>query len=494
MHATIYRVKNFSLVLPFKVSNEGIAAVTHRQDTRRRAFGRRALLGPRTPVTAVATAFLCSALMLGPGEARPQALPGVSGRADTLRLTLRDARVLAVRDNPELRAARLDVDVARGRLRQASVLFTSNPSADVLAGGSGAEIGLSQEIEVAGQRGARRAAGRAGLERADAGVADAARLVFGEVDRAFYRLAAAEHRMQLADSVLALNQRLADVAGRQLREGEISRLEFNLAAVELGRSRSRSISARRETGETAHELRRLLGLAPDVPIAPLVPGDGGVVAVVLFSEAVTPDSLVALALSRRPDLRERAAAAAQARAEASVARREAYPNLALRASSEPAEGSGRTLRPGIGFSIPAFNRNRGEIQARRAEADQAELQRVAIAARVRADVASALASYRSAAAQTAALDSAVLAPARENLRLSEIAYHEGKIGLPVLLLIRNQLIDAELEYWEAWQAAHEALANLSEATGENLTDLPAFPVQPASAAVPRPRRSLPLNP
>ena len=66
------------------------------------------------------------------------------------------------------------------------------------------------------------------------------------------------------------------------------------------------------------------------------------------------------------------------------------------------------------------------------------------------------------------LEQTVLVPARENRRLLEVAYRAGKVGLPVLLLIRNQVIDAELEYWEAWLAAREALADLAETTGETV--------------------------
>ena len=86
---------------------------------------------------------------------------------------------------------------------------------------------------------------------------------------------------------------------------------------------------------------------------------------------------------------------------------------------------------------------------------------------VRAEVASELAAYQAAAEQVEILETTVLIPARQNRQLLETAYREGKVGLSVLLLIRNQVIDAELEYWEAWLAEREALANLREATGVN---------------------------
>ena len=470
-----------------------------RQDPRR---GRR-VSGPSRFV------FLCLAALVSAQSAEGQTPASTS--LDTLRVDLPTARALALRSNPELRAARLDTVVARGELRQASLLLQSNPTADVLTRGLGTEIGVTQEIEIAGQRGARRSAGLANVERAQAGLLDAVRVTIGDVDRAFYRLAAVNQRSLLADSVLALNERLADAAARQLTAGDISQLEYNLATVEYGRSRARGLAARREREDATSELRRLLGLSADAPLAPVIelPVVGDTVRRPVIAEntgktqassaaaipsgiaarsapqgaraesmsllsgvavdSLSIDSLTALALARRPDLLERASAARRARAQASLARREAFPNLAVRGSSERLEGSGnRVLRPGIGITLPAFNQNRGEIQARRAEAEQADLERAALIARIRIDVRRAVTTYRAASAEADVLARTVLVPARENRRLLEVAYRAGKVGLPVLLLIRNQVIDAEQEYWEAWLAEHVALADLREATGESI--------------------------
>lgn len=413
---------------------------------------------------------------------------GAQSAADTARLTLTDARHLALRANPELVAARVDTAIARGQLRQARVI-RFNPSADVVATTRGDELeaGLSQEIEIFGQRGARISAGRAGVERATAGVANVRRLVVGEVDRTFYRLVSASQRTSLAEEVLGLNTRLADVAGRQLQEGEISRLDFNLAVVELGRARARALAARREREQAAIELGRLTALPPGTPIravpdtgALLLPRDSlhglprGVEPLHDSARVLDVPGLTALALQRRPDLQERSAAARQAQAEASLARREAFPNPVLRGVMEqPTRGGPRTFRPGIGLTLPFLNRNQGERQALRAAAQQAEIERLGLIARVRAEIESAVATYESAAAEVGILEQTVIAPARQNRQLVEVAYREGKVGLPVLLLIQNQAIDAELDYWTAWLAAREALANLAEATGENVEELDA---------------------
>lgn len=429
------------------------------------------------------------------------AAPG-QGRAaadDTLRLTLSAARSGALRENPGLAAARLDITVARGELRQSSLFLATNPSFEVLGAsrGNGLEAAVSQEVELFGQQSSRAAAGRAGVMRATAGVSDATRLTIGDVDRTFYLLYSAARRSRLADEVLGLTRRIADVAQRQLAAGEISRLDFNLASVELGRTRARALAAGREHEEAAIELRRLLGIPAATPVVPVLDRTDHVAAEdtaetaqeapaltaplpasgVAREPRLDVDSLIALALARRPDLAEREAAIRQAEALASTAGREALPNLIARGITEPrADGTGgRVFRPGIGVTLPFFNRNRGRIQALRATARQAELDRESVTQSIRAQVRVAVASFEAAAAEVELLETTVLTSARHNRRLVEIAYREGKVGLPELLLIRNQAIDAELDYWTAWLAERQALALLAEATG---TNLPVERVQP----------------
>ena len=401
--------------------------------------------------------------------------------SDTVRLNLREARRLALKGNPELLASRLDTAVARGLRRQAKLAMRFNPSIDVLGAGSGRgpEPAIQQEVELFGQRRARVAAAEAALDRARSSVADVQRQVISDVDRAFYRLTAAMRRASLADEVLALNERLSSIAANQLEAGEISGLDYNLAAIEVGRSRARALTIRRERGQFAVELARLVGLATSAPIRPVLADTA--MAAESDTDAMVPatlprgpslalnvDSLTRLALSRRPDLAERSAAIREASALTSVARREALPNLVLRGVSEKEPGEDRAFRAGLGLALPLFNFNRGEVEARRATAQQAVEQRGALVARIRSETAAVVAAYEAASDAEALLASTVLAPARKNRQLLEGAYRQGKIGLPVLLLVRNQVIDAELEYWQAWLEAREARAALDEATGGNL--------------------------
>lgn len=390
------------------------------------------------------------------------AQPGHKSAIDTLHLTLARAVRMARGGNPELIAARLDTAVAIGERRQAASL-AFNPSVDALlpVGSLGSEIGVTQEVEVFGQRGLRRHAAQAALEAARFGVREAERLVTADVERAFFRLVAATRRTELAGEILTLNERLADVAKRQLDAGEISKLDYNLTLIELGRSRSRLIAAQRERKEFGIALGRLVGLSATTPVAAALDSATASLDVGALAR-MSVDSLAELAIRNRPDVSAHDARLSAARALVVLARRSALPNFLARAVVERTDGRVAT-RPGIGVTLPILNRNRGSIAARQAEALRLQAEGVAVRSRVRAEVASALSKYQSAASEIEILESTVLEPARQNRQLLEVSYREGEIGLPVLLLIRNQVIDAELEYWAAWVEAREARTALEQA-------------------------------
>lgn len=411
------------------------------------------------------------------------------GSADSLVVTLVDVRRLVLSQNAAFLAAREETAIARGGLRQAR-LFRFNPDLQaqlpgMLVGRSDepGTITLTQEVEIAGQRGVRLDAARFGVERASAGVTNAARLTVADASVAFFQALAAERRLTVTQSVLALNERLVLAVRTQLREGEISLLDANLAEIEVGRARGRVLAAQREATAARLELARQLGLTPTTALRledrsgdelPLIADTADARGVVDATRlpSVREDSLLALALARRADLVERTAAIREADASTDAARRERIPNLRLGIFAErrPETGAGSEARfprvgPALGITLPFLNRNQGVVAQRRALATQARFAREATALQVRTDVATAVRAYETATAELAVFTATVLDPARRNSTLLDTAFQAGKIPLPTLLLLRNQLLDAELGYWHAWLAQHAARVQLDAATG-----------------------------
>ena len=414
-------------------------------------------------------------------QATPPGLPEGEIQ-DSIPISLREAQRRALAQNPAFLADRQELEVARGELTQARV-YNFNPELEFQAPGIGTEgalgeyeASLSQEIEWSGARGLRIRSARFGLDRAESGVRNAARQTLANVSIAFYTALAADQRLSVARELSQLNQQLLTATRIQAKEGEISSMDANLAEIEAGRARALVLAAQRLATSARLELQRLAAIDPEQEIRlqdtiPEAPS-----AIVL-----NQDSLVALALARRPDLEARRRAVDQYEALTRLARREAIPNLRIGVFAEREEAfqlatgsggtpGGRTVlespRIGLGLSVPlpVFDRNQGVVARRTAQTEQARLSREAMDLAVRTQVTDALRGYRAASEEARVFEQDVLQPARANQRLLDTAFRAGKVGLPTLLLLRNQLLDAELGYWDAWLAQRRALVELQAAT------------------------------
>lgn len=420
------------------------------------------------------------ALLVGwAAPSRAQDLPVTNG--DSILLTLSEAQRLALSRNPQFLAQRQEQVVAEGRLRQARV-YVFNPTLQFEAPGSGTEgalgeyeANISQEVEWAGQRGLRIAAARSDVGRARFAVLDAARLTVSAVTEAYLASYSAERRAQVAREILGLTRQLVAATRTQAREGEISALEANLAEIEFGRAQARVLAEEREAVSARFELQRLSGFSPAQRIRlatqPLP----------LSTAGFAVDSMIATALQRRPDLAARAQEREQLDRLTRLARREAIPNLSFGALIERTSaalppgavvGSSSSPRIGlvVGLPLPLWNRNQGIVAERRAMTEQASFAQRATELQIRTEVTEAYRALAAASEEARVFERDVVEPARSNQRLLEAAFRAGKIGLPTLLLLRNQLLDAELGYWNAWLAAQRARLRLDAATGTLLSE------------------------
>lgn len=427
-----------------------------------------------------------SAVAQQPTEAARDGPAAVSA-GDTVIVTLADAEERAMEANPALQAERRLQSIAEGELRQAEV-YPHNPAvefeAETLDPAAGANIlsryeaVIAQELEWAGQWGLRQDAAAYGMDEASALASDAERLTLAEVREAFYGAVAARRRAEVAAEIAELTRRLEEATRTELEEGEVSVLDANLAEIESGRGRARLLSAERRRESAVLELKRVMGMTPETPIQVdfrvaepgRLGGDAGDAASMPDPAALSEDSLVDVAFERRPDLRGSDAAVAQARELERLSRREAIPNLRLLAPiRRGGAGAGTDIGIGVGLSVPVWNRNQGTTDAREAALLRSRYRQETVALRVRTEVRDAVQAYRRASEEREALESSVLGPADTNLDLLDESYRAGKIDLTTLLFLQNQLLDARLEYWDAWLAQRRAHAWLRAAVGDPIS-------------------------
>ena len=172
-------------------------------------------------------------------------------------ITLNEAVDTALKNNPELQSIRLEQGAAQGRLDQAGLFLRSNPVIEgslsrkdtVPDGGEKVTnhgLSLSQEFEIAGQRGLRVAAARSGMEKTARDIQDRERIVVAEARNAFAKALAAKRKVELAGEAVRLQEELVSSAMVKFQAGDISVLEENLAEVELGKARRERLLAERE--------------------------------------------------------------------------------------------------------------------------------------------------------------------------------------------------------------------------------------------------------
>ncbi|MCY1017881.1 TolC family protein [Pyxidicoccus sp. MSG2] len=372
----------------------------------------------------------------------------------------------ALEHSPHLLSVRAQSAAARARVEGAGLLFQQNPEVSAAVGprtrpgGNSVDLGLgvSQRLEVFGQRAARKDVARAELTASDARLATARIDLAADVREAFALARAAEQEALLAEEGRALAEQALQAAEERRGAGAASLIEVNTARVEQGRAtRERTLALQRRSSALA-QLRLLLGLEPTEALTL----EGG-----QDTERKEAPLLAALqekALAQRGEVQAAAAEVEAARAAGRLAAREVLPSPRLGATYSREEDA-TIIQGTLGIELPLFNRNqaaRGESAARRVEAEGTLR---AVEQLVRSEVALALERYRTASAAADVYSADVLAALQQNLELVNEAYRAGKVDFLQLLVIRRESLDARRGYIDAVRELAAADAQLTRAIG-----------------------------
>jgi cobalt-zinc-cadmium efflux system outer membrane protein len=184
----------------------------------------------------------------------------------------------------------------------------------------------------------------------------------------------------------------------------------------------------------------------------------------------TPESLLAEARSRRPDLAAARASVASAEAGLALARRQRLPDVAVTAGYQQ-EGTGQqaiqppTATVGLSLPLPLFYRNAGEIEKAEAALHAQTIQRSKLDAQVASDVSSAFAAYQSADARVARMQSRLLDEAGRARDLVEYQYKRGAASLLEVLEAQRTYVATNAEYFHVLGDYWSSLYQLEEAIG-----------------------------
>jgi outer membrane protein, heavy metal efflux system len=345
-------------------------------------------------------------------------------------LSLDSALAIARTHRGQVAVAAAMVSAARADWRTGTALPNPTASYSYTGDTPRQHATVDQPLDWLLQRGGASAAGRAGVQAAQA---DSVRIL-AEVDRqattAYYGVVAASRRLALGADEAAVADSLAALAARRLAAGEISPLEEAQAALEAARARQ-LLSADREAYAVAvANLARALGVAAESLPPASDALDAGIADTVLDAVSIDEIPLVA---------------AAQAQSEAATARFRAarlsrIPFPSLQAGAEwDNDGTGTTVILGLSLPLPLWQSGGAQSALAGARAQEAE----ATLREVRGDAVQLLAETSTRVRETerrARLSRDSIVPLAQRQRdLALLAFQAGETGMvPVLEALRAE--------------------------------------------------------
>ncbi len=387
-------------------------------------------------------------------------------------ISLDDAIKAALTRNPTLNALRLEEEVAQGQLQKARLPFPANPILEGMGSrkerlpeeGSGKVtnygVKLSQEFEVAGQRGLRIDVAQKNLARITLEIKNSERILAYEVKNAYAAALALKERVTLAQEVVKLREDLLDLTKTKYQAGDVSALEVNLAEVEVSKAKKDLMAAERSFREAMLALQGLMGESPT---------GGLVIEGHLSPEAVViPDrEILRNALPERPDIRAAAAEVDRSGRAEQLARREAIPNPSLGGfynRDELKNDTGLILS----IAIPLFDRKQAEQKEAQARLGQARIRQTGLERTVDREFEQEYTNLVSSYRELSVYRKEIIVKSLENLELLNLAFKEGKISFFDVRLAQRDTIELRFGYLDSILRAQQAIYAIERTIGGNL--------------------------
>lgn len=390
-----------------------------------------------------------------------------------------DVAILAVANNPDLKVTRDQLGIARAQAFQAGLLpdpqisinqeYLTHP---IPGYRTSSAYGISEDITSLLLRSTRKAAANAQADQVNLDLLWAewqtiaqARLLFNQV------VSLREQQQRLAAEQAALVS-VDGYVRKALQEGNLTYDGASAGLNAYADATKRLSDCTVQWHQAEHDLRLLLGLAPDAPLDLI--GEP-------FQASPTPDQVdVALASlpQRRPDLLALQAGYKAQEATLRGAIRAQFPALSFGVDRQNDNSGVGSHGINIGFTLPLFDRNRGNIAIEKATRQQ-----------LKDDYENRVLTTRNDIRQLM-LDQDTLARQHEQsqshakhlddaLHAAESAWQKGLLDWPTYLSIRSNALNADMDDIAARDQQSQQAIALETLLGS--TDL-----QPSSASATKP--------
>lgn len=385
-----------------------------------------------------------------------------SSRALTVDLAATAARVRA--SNPELKAARLAIDEAKGRLLGAGRLanpvlsFEHQGESGLSPGSTGLAIDqtfpLTKRLKLEKQLSAQM------VRAAELEVRDAERRLIAEAQAQVVRLIAVDQQRGLRTRQAEVARELADFAKERSAKGELSPLDAAQALVDAQRALLAGKTLETERVAILGEAKRLLGVPSGETLT--VAGKLPALSIPLSGD-----------WRQRPDFQAARLKEEAARTDIDIARSKKWEDAsaglfgAREHEGVPGKGEDHSGYAGFRFSIPLplRKRNEGEVAEKTASAERAGLESEALASVITNEAATAREEMAAHAELAAEMRDTLLPAVREQSGKLEQAYKTGEADLLSVLRAREQQLELEAAILDASRDFHLARIRYEAAVG-----------------------------
>ena len=407
---------------------------------------------------------LCAGTLTAAGGAAAQTSPAGA-------LRLEDALQQALEKNPDLVAARRQIDPLRTKPAQARALAPPELEAQIWQWPINSLNPLdtnmymftgSQSFLGRGKRTAQVTLAEADVRVAETSLALRERDVTAAVTAAYWDLVIARRTLAIHLASVDLLHQLTDVAQGRYAAGRISQQDVLKAIVETTKLHDDLNEFEQQADRARFQLNTLMHQPIDAPIGALTEPDE-------MTIAAPVDVIQALALSQQPELRVAEVEVERARAQQNVAR--------LSGNADWSVGAGYMLQPhqtdawlgSFRMTWPRAPWSRAAVDARVAETagaiTAAEAARDATESRVRLAVADAYRRVKAAETRAALLRTTLIPQSRQALDVSRAAYESDRVDFLAVLENERAFLDAQLSHERALIEWRRALNDLERAVG-----------------------------
>jgi cobalt-zinc-cadmium efflux system outer membrane protein len=379
-------------------------------------------------------------------------------------LTLAEVLERARSKNPTLLAAEQNLRAVRAQEIQAGTRQNINlgvAGSDVTLPAEGASNPYSYSVQVSrlfergGKRGLRLDNARATTQQTEAQLQDTVRQTELTVKTVFTHMVIAKEALELASASLKEFGHEVDIANDRYKAGDLGKLDYERLDLQMGSYESDEANDIIALQQASDQLQTLMGV--EMPIAEFdVTGE-----IVPPNITATEGQLVQSALDKRPDYAATrfATTAAITNARLAVANGTADPTIE---GEYDRSGTDNTAGFSINLPLRFFDRNQGNKETARFQADASRFTESASRSQVISDVQQAWVGYVQAKRLSDRFGEHYLDESHDVLAIAQFAFEHGGLALldylDALRSARSSTSDALNAYQQTWLEIHQLSA------------------------------------